>query len=36
MDRKQLYADVTEEIVRQIEAGAAAWRMPWQAIADAG
>lgn len=36
MDRKQLYDDVTAEVVRQIEAGADQWRMPWQAIADAG
>jgi antirestriction protein ArdC len=27
---------VTAEIVRQIEAGASTWHMPWQAIADAG
>lgn len=36
MDRKQLYADVTAEVVRQIEAGAGEWRMPWRAIAEAG
>jgi antirestriction protein ArdC len=36
MDRKQLYADVTAEVVRQIEAGAGTWRMPWHAIAEAG
>lgn len=36
MDRKQLYADVTAEVVRQIEAGTATWKMPWQAIAEAG
>jgi antirestriction protein ArdC len=36
MDRTQLYADVTAEVVRQIEAGAGTWRMPWQAIADRG
>jgi antirestriction protein ArdC len=36
MDKKELYASVTAEVVRQIEAGAGEWRMPWQAIADAG
>ena len=36
MDRTQLYDDVTAEVVRQIEAGAGKWRMPWQAIADVG
>ncbi|HET6873458.1 MAG TPA: zincin-like metallopeptidase domain-containing protein [Acidimicrobiales bacterium] len=36
MDRKQLYESVTAEVVRQIEAGAGEWRMPWHAIADAG
>jgi antirestriction protein ArdC len=36
MDKKELYASVTAEVVRQIEAGAGQWRMPWQAIADAG
>lgn len=36
MNRTQLYDDVTAEVVRQIEAGAGHWRMPWQAIADAG
>lgn len=34
MDRKELYASVTAEVVRQIEAGAGEWRMPWHAIAD--
>jgi antirestriction protein ArdC len=36
MNRTQLYDDVTAEVVRQIEAGAGSWRMPWQAIAEAG
>jgi antirestriction protein ArdC len=36
MDRQELYASVTAEVVAQIEAGTAAWRMPWNAIADAG
>ena len=36
MDRKELYAAVTAQVVAQIEAGAGQWRMPWQAIADAG
>lgn len=36
MDKKELYASVTAEVVRQIEAGAGTWRMPWQAIAEAG
>ena len=36
MDRRQLYADVTSQVVAQIEAGAGQWRMPWHAIADAG
>jgi antirestriction protein ArdC len=36
MDKKELYASVTDEIVKQIEAGAGEWRMPWRAIADAG
>jgi len=36
MDRRQLYADVTTQVAAQIEAGAGQWRMPWQAIADAG
>lgn len=35
MNTKELYDQVTAEVVRQIEAGAADWRMPWQAIADA-
>lgn len=36
MDRKELYAAVTAQVVAQIEAGAGQWRMPWHAIADAG
>lgn len=36
MDRKELYASVTAQVVAQIEAGAGAWRMPWQAIAETG
>lgn len=36
MDRKELYAEVTAQIVKQIEDGAGHWKMPWQAIADAG
>lgn len=36
MDRKELYASVTAEVVRQIEAGTGDWQMPWYAIADAG
>jgi antirestriction protein ArdC len=36
MDRKELYAAVTAQVVEQIEAGAGTWRMPWHAIADAG
>jgi antirestriction protein ArdC len=36
MDRNQLYATVTAQVVAQIEAGAGAWRMPWQAIAETG
>lgn len=36
MDRTSLYASVTAEVVRQIEAGADTWRMPWHAIAEAG
>lgn len=34
--RNELYASVTAEVVRQIEAGAGNWRMPWHAIAEAG
>lgn len=36
MNRSDLYAQVTAEMVRQIEAGAGTWRMPWHAIAEAG
>lgn len=36
MDRNQLYAAVTAQVVAQIEAGVGAWRMPWAAIAEAG
>lgn len=36
MDRKELYKSVTSQVVAQIEAGAGSWRMPWQAIAEAG
>ena len=36
MDRRELYAAVTAQVVAQIEAGAGQWQMPWQAIADAG
>ena len=36
MDRTSLYASVTAEVVRQIEAGAGNWRMPWHSIAEAG
>ena len=36
MDRKELYATITAQVVSQIEAGAETWRMPWHAIADAG
>jgi antirestriction protein ArdC len=36
MDRKELYASVTAQVIEQIEAGAGTWRMPWHAIADAG
>jgi antirestriction protein ArdC len=36
MDRKALYADVTSQVVRQIEEGAGEWRMPWAAIAQTG
>jgi antirestriction protein ArdC len=36
MDRTALYARVTAQVVRQIEDGAGEWKMPWQAIADAG
>lgn len=36
MSARDLYASVTAEVVRQIEAGAGAWKMPWQAIAEAG
>jgi antirestriction protein ArdC len=36
MDRKALYADVTNQVVKQIEAGAGDWRMPWHAIAETG
>src|SRR5256885_13733785 len=36
MDRQELYASVTDQVVAQIEAGAGQWRMPWHAIADAG
>jgi antirestriction protein ArdC len=35
-DRNELYASVTAHVVRQIEAGAGEWRMPWQAIAETG
>lgn len=34
--RQELYEQVTNEVVRQIEAGAGTWRMPWHAIAAAG
>jgi antirestriction protein ArdC len=38
MDRQELYASVTTEVVRQIEAGADPnrWRMPWAAIPEVG
>src|SRR5439155_14698361 len=36
MDRRELYAAVTAQVIEQIEAGAGTWRMPWHAIADAG
>jgi antirestriction protein ArdC len=36
VNRTEIYESVTAEVVRQIEAGAGKWRMPWQAIADAG
>jgi antirestriction protein ArdC len=36
MDRKELYASVTAQVVRQIEHGAGTWRMPWEAIAAVG
>ena len=36
MDRQELYASVTAQVVAQIEAGAGQWRMPWHTIADAG
>ena len=38
MDRQELYASVTAQVVKQIEDGANPdhWRMPWQAIADVG
>jgi antirestriction protein ArdC len=36
MDRKELYAAVTAQVVEQLEAGAGTWRMPWHSIADAG
>lgn len=36
MSARDLYADVTAQVVRQIEAGAGNWKMPWQAIAEAG
>jgi antirestriction protein ArdC len=36
MDRKQLYADVTAQVVRQIEQGAGEWQMPWRSLAIAG
>jgi antirestriction protein ArdC len=35
MDRKELYAAVTAQVIRQIEAGAGTWRMPWHSIAGA-
>jgi antirestriction protein ArdC len=35
-DRKELYASVTAQVIRQIEAGASEWRMPWAAIAETG
>ncbi|MDQ6948463.1 MAG: zincin-like metallopeptidase domain-containing protein [Actinomycetota bacterium] len=35
MDRRQLYEDVTAEVIRQVEAGAGDWRMPWAALAEA-
>jgi antirestriction protein ArdC len=36
MNKKDLYAEVTATVVRQIEEGAGTWRMPWHAIAQAG
>ena len=36
MDRKELYAAVTAQVVAQVEAGAGEWHMPWHAIANAG
>ncbi len=36
MDRKELYAAVTAQVVDQIEAGAPKWRMPWHAVAEGG
>lgn len=36
MDRKELYASVTAQVVRQIEQGAGEWRMPWASIAEVG
>jgi len=35
-DRQELYANVTAYVVREIEAGAGTWSMPWAAIAETG
>jgi len=36
MHANELFDQITDQLVADIEAGAAAWRMPWHALADAG
>jgi antirestriction protein ArdC len=36
MQADELFNKVTESLIRQIEAGASGWRMPWHHLAEAG
>ncbi|MGH9228313.1 MAG: ArdC family protein [Acidimicrobiales bacterium] len=36
MHANDLFAQMTDQLVADIEAGAGTWRMPWNALADAG
>ncbi len=36
MHANDLFAEITDQLVADIEAGAGTWRMPWHTLADAG
>jgi antirestriction protein ArdC len=36
MHANELFDQITDQLVADVEAGAAGWRMPWHALADAG